>query len=157
MSQSKKSRQAHYAAVNIIKNQMRMSDSDYRALLMHLTGKQSLKQMSIRQLNQVRDHMNKLAEKMGVAQTRSKAWQQNYERASPMERKVWALWGDLRRRGVIRDSSARALRAWVQRQTDAADLRFCTDAQLSNLIEALKEWEVRTTQEDVRAAQETAK
>lgn len=134
----------HYAAIHAIKNKLQLSEDDYRALLQQLTGKRSLKQLSVRQLNQVRDHMSDLAVRMGIPQpTRSSEWRKRYAKASPMERKVHAMWNDLVRRGVIRDDRARALRAWVKRQTGLDDLAFADWAQLSDLIEALKDWQDR--------------
>ena len=64
--------------------------------------------------------------------------------ASPRERKVWALWHQLHRDGVVRDASARSLRGFVERQTGGvSDLRFCNAVQLDAVIEALKDWQRR--------------
>lgn len=63
--------------------------------------------------------------------------------ASPQERKVWALWHQLHRDGVVRDPSARALSAFVKRQTGQDLLSSLNGAQLSTVIDALDDWRVR--------------
>ena len=63
--------------------------------------------------------------------------------ASPKERKVWALWNQLHRDGIVRDRSAIALNAWVERTVHVSALRFATGPQLDTLIEALKSWQDR--------------
>lgn len=130
----------HLAAIHVLKTKLQMSDDDYRALLLHKTGQSSAKALSDAQRAEVRRHLQKLAERMGVA---SPASVDGDWSAIPMQRKVWALWKQLGRDGRIADTSAAALRAWVKRQSGMDDLKFCNWAQLSNLIEALKRWQTR--------------
>ena len=66
-----------------------------------------------------------------------------YQAASPRERKVWAIWLDMARRGLVHNKSAQALDAFVQRQTGVSALRWCSAAQLDAVIEALKLWQKR--------------
>ena len=124
--------------------------TNYRALLCNITGKRSSKALSAAELLRVRNHMQALGEHMGVlvaqrqrplpAETFAKA----KAAASPRERKVWALWHQLHRDGVVRDASARSLRGFVERQTGGvSDLRFCNAVQLDAVIEALKDWQRR--------------
>ncbi|TAN12923.1 MAG: regulatory protein GemA [Burkholderiaceae bacterium] len=133
----------HLAAIHVLKGKLQLSDDDYRALLANLTGQTSSKALSDAERGRVRDHMQKLAEKLGVAAPRPAGWQKTYREATPMERKVWALWNALGREGRIKNPSPQALRAWVKRQTGMDDLKFCSWPQLSGLIEALKRWEER--------------
>lgn len=134
----------HVAAIHVLKSKLQLTDDDYRALLMNLTGKTSSKALSDAERGRVREHMQHLAEKLGVAKPRAAGWKRSYTDATPMERKVWALWHQLGRDGRIGNTSAPALRAWVKRQTGCDDLHFCTVAQLHGLIESLKKWENRT-------------
>lgn len=133
------------AAIHTLKSRLQLSDEDYRALLVALTGKNSSKAMSAAEQHQVQGHLQKLAERMGVA--RPRAAQADFEARkaamSPRERKVWALWNQLHRDGLITHRSAPALNAWVKRQVGVDGLRFATGAQLDALIEALKRWEGR--------------
>jgi phage gp16-like protein len=141
------------AAIHVLKNQLQLADDDYRALLRQLTaqaggaGKDSCSAMTDRERAGVRAHMEALAERMGVGRKRRPMTRVQFEqarrKATPKERKVWALWHQLARDGRVQDVSARALNAWVTRQVSVSALEFCTDAQLDALIEALKHWELR--------------
>lgn len=139
----------HIAAIHVLKAKLALSDDDYRALLVQLTGKASSKDMSQPERRQVREHMQSLAERMGLAQaTRRRplgdaAFAQAKAAASPRERKVWALWHQLQRDGLLANPSRAALDAWVLRTVHVSSLRFCTAAQLDTLIEALKAWQQR--------------
>lgn len=136
----------HTAAIHVLKSKLQLQDDDYRALLRSLTQKTSTKDMSDRERQQVRDHMQALAERMGVAkplQRRATTFAQRKAAASPRERKVWAIWLDMARRGLVHNKSAQALDAFVQRQTGVSALRWCSAAQLDAVIEALKLWQKR--------------
>ncbi|WP_368921845.1 regulatory protein GemA [Comamonas aquatica] len=136
----------HIAAIHVLKNQLQLAESDYRALLLHLTGHNSCKDMQPPQQLQVREHMQKLAVRMGLPQTSHRSpltaeqFAQVKRKASPKERKVWALWHQLGRDGLVDNTSGQALNAWVQRQVGVSALRFATPAQLDTLIEAAKGW-----------------
>ena len=139
----------HIAAIHVLKSKLQLSDDDYQALLIHLTGKASSKDMTAAQRSTVRDHMQKLAERMGVVQPTKQRphtaakFDQLKRAASPKERKVWALWHQLGRDGVVHNTSAAALNAWVERTVHVSALRFANDAQLDALIEGLKAWQLR--------------
>ena len=140
----------HTAAIHVLKSKLQLTDGDYRALLLSLTGKDSSKAMTLEQQQKVRDHMQGLAERMGVVSastcTRplSRAqFDQVKLQASPKERKLWALWHQLGRDGLVQNTSAAALNAWVERQVGVSALRFCNGAQLDTLIEAAKAWQAR--------------
>lgn len=143
----------HISAIHVLKSKIGLSDDEYRGLLFQLTGKMSSKDMNARELLQVRDHMDKLGVRMGVVQPVSRnrpMTREEFEaaraKARPMERKVWALWHELGRKGLVGNTSARALNAWVHRIAGVSALNFATDAQLRTLVESLKEWSARGTQ-----------
>lgn len=140
----------HTAAIHVLKAKLRLGDDDYRALLVNLTGKRSSKDMTPMEQRQVREHMQQLAERMGVVPASSRRQPLTREQfakakaaASPRERKVWALWHQLHRDGLVDNPSRAALDAWVARQVNVAALRFATGPQLDTLIEALKAWAAR--------------
>ena len=139
----------HIGAIHVLKAKLRLSDDDYRALLKGLTLKTSSKDMSPAEQQKVRDHMQGLAERMGVVQpTRRRPmpaarFAKSKADATPKERKVWALWHQLGRDGVVRDTSPQALNKWVERQVGVSALVFANGAQLDTLIEALKAWQQR--------------
>lgn len=137
----------HIAAIHILKAQLQMTQEDYRALLITLTGEDSCKGMADRDLQNVRTHMQKLAERSGVAKPAYKVGKPagKTKVLEPLEKKVWALWYALEAAGRVavppnRQARAKALRAYVQRQTGASDMAFCTGDQLNKLVEAMKHW-----------------
>ena len=139
----------HIAAIHVLKSKLQLSDDDYQALLIHLTGKASSKDMTAAQRSTVRNHMQRLAERVGAVQPTAQRpyapakFDQLKANASPKERKVWALWHQLGRDGVVHNTSAAALNAWVERTVHVSALRFANDAQLDTLIEGLKAWQLR--------------
>lgn len=138
----------HTAAIHVLKSKLQLTDDDYRALLKNLTQKTSSKDLSDKERQAVRDHMQNLAERSGVAKplrrrTPGRTFAQAKASASPRERKVWALWHQLHRDGLVHDASAAALNAWVQRTVHVAALAFATGPQLDTCIEALKSWQQR--------------
>ena len=141
----------HIGAIHVLKAKLRLADDDYRALLQGLTLKTSSKDMSPAEQQKVRDHMQSLAERMGVVQpTRRRPmpaarFAKSKADATPKERKVWALWHQLGRDGVVRDTSPQALNKWIERQIGVSALVFANGAQLDTLIEALKAWQQRGT------------
>lgn len=139
----------HTAAIHVLKSKLRLTDDDYRVLLRGLTLKSSSRDMTDAERQKVRDHLQGLAERAGLVKpTRRRPmpasrFAKAKADASPKERKVWALWHQLGRDGLVRDTSAKALNAWVHRQVGVSALQFCTGAQLDTLIEALKAWQER--------------
>ena len=138
----------HIAAIHVLKSRLQLTDDDYRALLKNLTHKTSSKDLTDKERQAVRDHMQQLAERAGVAKplrrrATGRTFAQAKAAASPRERKVWAIWLDMARRGLVHNKSAQALDAFVQRQTGVSALRWCSAAQLDAVIEALKLWQKR--------------
>lgn len=141
----------HVAAIHVLKSKLSLSTDDYQALLANLTGKTSSKDMTDAERQKVRDHMQGLAERMGVVQPSRRRpmpasrFAKSKADATPKERKVWALWHQLGRDGVVRDTSPQALNKWIKRQIGVSALVFANGVQLDTLIEALKAWQQRGT------------
>ena len=138
----------HTAAIHVLKAKLQLTDEDYRALIKGLTLKSSSKDMTDKERQAVRDHLQGLAERMGVAKPLrrrgpARTFAQAKAAASPRERKVWALWHQLHRDGLVHDTSAAALNTWVLKMVGVSALAFANDAQLDILIEALKYWQQR--------------
>ena len=138
----------HIAAIHVLKSKLQLSDDDYRALLKNLTQKTSSKDLTDKERQAVRDHMQQLAERAGVARplrrrTPGRTFAQAKAAASPRERKVWAIWLDMARSGLVHNKAAQALDAFVCRQTGVTALRWCNAKQLDAVIEALKAWQKR--------------
>lgn len=134
----------HIAAIHALKNRLRLSDEEYRAVLIGQTGKHSSKDMTQAERERVRDYLQAMALRQGVADSARADQQPAYRRAArPLERKVWALWGALGRAGKLDRPGPAGLQAWVQRQVGVSHVRWCKDAQLHQLIESLKLWQGR--------------
>lgn len=136
----------HIAAIHALKAKCGLSDDDYRALLHSLTGQRSSKDLGAGQQLQVRQRLQKMAERSNPAASARRAWLPQAEfdaqrkAASPQERKLWALWGALGRAGKLEQPTPAGLQVWVQRQTGVSALRFCNAAQIEALIESAKLW-----------------
>ena len=145
----------HIAAIHILKAKLQLCDADYRALLLNLTDKDSCKAMGDKDLQAVRSHMHKLALVSGVsnpvipAKARTRAPTGKTKKVlEPLEKKVWALWYSLEEAGTVQRAAssqarAKALRAYVARQTGMTDMAFCNNEQLNSLVESLKQWRYR--------------
>lgn len=140
---------SHTSAIHVLKSKLRLTDEDYRALLLQLTKKSSSKDMSEAERQHVRDHLQMLAQRMGVVPPTQRRpytpakFDQVKAAASPKERKVWALWHQLGRDGLVQNTGPQALNAWVERTVHVSALQFANSAQLDTLIEALKAWKER--------------
>lgn len=133
----------HIAAIHVLKAKLGLSDEDYRALLHGQTGQTSCKHMSPEQLAKVRRHMQRLAGEAGAGWRRPDEQPRYVQSATPLERKVWALWKALGRAGKLDNPTPAGLQAWVRRQTGVDHLRWCKPHQLHALIESLKLWQGR--------------
>jgi len=135
----------HIAAIHALKAKLRLTDDDYRALLRQLTGQDSSKSCTQQQRWQVRQHMQRLAERMGLAQPVYTAKRPRLQRSigdggDGRWSKARALWGSLARAGVVRADTDAALMAYVRRQTRVSHWRFANSAQINAVIESLKLW-----------------
>ena len=137
---------ADIRAIHTLKGKLGLSEDDYRALLMNLTGVASSKDMAAAQRQQVRAHLQNLAERMGVAQPKRRAWLSQaafaakQQAAEPRERLAYFLWGQLHRGGVVRDGSRLALHAFVKRVAGVDALEFCDALQMNAVLKALRDW-----------------
>lgn len=128
-------RRADLAAIHMGKKSLGWDDETYRDLLRQLTGKSSSAELSVLQRGVVLDTMRELGFQRAAgsaARPRSTT-----PRASQAD-KVRALWDDLVALGGLRDSSDRALVAFVERQTKKSRLEWCTPHELNKVIEGLK-------------------
>lgn len=133
-------RKALLAKVHLGAAQLNMDEETRRALLERVTGHRSAAEASDTQLEAV------------LAEYRRSGWRAR-RAADPSDDtpvptptqagKIRALWGELHRRGAVRDTSDKALRTWCRRQGlgDAPELLGTYRA--NKAIEALKRWLVR--------------
>lgn len=131
------------AIINIARQQLGLEEDDYRAMLIRVTGRDSLRAMSERQRLDVVDELKRRGFRV-VA--KGKALPASVK---PYVRLIHALWGSCQRLGVIEDGSRPALRAFCRRFVSPDDDSVVVDpdhlsyAQATPIIEALKKMEAR--------------
>lgn len=144
------SRQSLLACVHIAKKDLGLTDDTYRAVLERISGgRSSSKDLTDRELELV------------IASFRARGWaprpkpkddastavrraDKGRRSESPHVRKVWALWGEMCRDGLVREPTRASLRAFVLRMTKVSDPEWLRPAQANIVIEALKAWAERT-------------
>ncbi len=130
---------ADLAKIHIAKKELGLDDDAYRDVLWSLFEKDSAKYLTDRQAADLISHFKSLG------------WKPKYKdgrRRPPAEsrqsRKIWALWMELHRRGIVKSSTPAALGAFVKRITGIHSMQWLTPAQANQVIEALKAWQKRT-------------
>ncbi|OKP27654.1 gp16 family protein [Serratia fonticola] len=122
--------------IHIARNKLDVSDDAYRVMLQNLTGKDSCSKMDDRQLANVLAHLRGRGFKIsGKSREVPMA-------DFPMGRKIWMLWQDLAKAGLVRDKSQKALDAWLLGETGVARLIWLKQEpdQAHQAIEKLKQW-----------------
>lgn len=131
------------AIINIARQQLGLDEDTYRALLVRVTGVASLRAMSERQKLDV---VNEMKRKGFRIQSSGKRVPTDVK---PYVRKIYALWNNCYKLGVIEDKSNAALRAFCKRQIARNSPNIVIDpdllsyAQASIVIETLKVMEKR--------------
>jgi phage gp16-like protein len=134
------------AKIHVAKKQLGLEEDDYRALLQRATGKVTAKLMT------PREHLAVLAEfeRLGFKARPARAPRPAHVRH------IYALWGDLQKHGAVicGPAGAKALRAFVRRQTGIAAPEFLTPAQAMPVTEGLKAWIARIKHAEGSSAQQ---
>ena len=133
-------KKARYALINIARGQLGLDEETYRALLYSVTGKSSLRTMSLRELDSVIDRMkadgfqHKPKSKTPPRRAGTRALADD-----PHSRKARALWLAGYHLGVIRDPREEALVAFARRLTGKDALQWTVSEDANDVIEALKD------------------
>lgn len=131
------------AIINIAKDELAMDEVAYRALLVRVTGKASLRQMSERQRIEVVEEMKRKGFKI------RKGGKALPPSVKPYIRLIHALWANCGRLGVVDNTSREALRAFCKRciahghDGVVVDPDLLSYEQATPIIEALKKMEAR--------------
>jgi len=138
------SRNPLLAQIHIAKKELGLDDDVYRAVLARVTGKTSSSAMSDAERRKVIAEFKRQGfvpkGRTGRARPRSD---------KPYVRKVFALWGELKRKGIWRDPSPHSLRRFVKKMTASQyddgcdDPEWLTWPQASIVIEGLKKMKER--------------
>jgi len=128
MSKTNEQRRRLLAQVHIAAKELGLDEETYRAVLKRIAGVSSAAEASDAGLRAVLDAFAR------------RGWKRRRFRPSnkPHVRKVWAMWGELKRRGVWRDRRRSSLRAFVKRQTGIDNPEWLTPRDAEAVIEALK-------------------
>lgn len=123
--------------IHVAKRDRRLDDDTYRQLLVSYTGMTSTKDMTDKQLRQVFDAMKMLGFKVKTAKPHK------ITATDAQSKKIRALWLEMVSEGYVRDSSERAINAYVHRITSVGRLDWVSTDQASRVIESLKKWQAR--------------
>ncbi len=129
--------QADYAKINIACKELNL---DKYQLIGDRYGLTSSKDLKPGQLSDLYAHFRSLGWKV----KRKKKTKSSPAYADPQMRKVVAMWIELGKAGVVRNSSNAALQAYIKRLVKIDNLEWCDSDQLNNIIESLKSWGKRT-------------
>lgn len=133
------------AIINIAKGQLGLDEDAYRGLLVRITGKASLRQMTERQRIAVVEELKR----KGFRIRSSKGAAPLPKAFQPHSRLIHALWKSCHRLGVIDNPSRDALRAFCKRfvahgqEGIVVDPDMLSRDQATPIIEALKKMEAR--------------
>ncbi len=125
------------AQIHIARKELGLDDDTYRAVLVRVTGKASSADMSVAERRKVI-----AAFKRQGFQPRGK-FSRRPTASKPYVRKVFALWGELKRKGIWRDPDPKSLRHFVKKMTGCDDPEWLDYPQASQVIEAMKKMKER--------------
>ena len=135
-------RRALLAQLHIAQKELGLDEETYRAALQTIAGAPSARDLSDDAIERVLAEFRRRGWRPGKAggdrsARRSRRWRPRAKYAHC--RKVWALWGELKRRGVWRDPNPASLVKFVRRLTGVDDPDWLTPDQANKVIEALKD------------------
>ncbi len=120
--------------IHIAKADLKLDEDRYRSLLLGVTGKDSCKEMTLIELNQVYRQM----EKDGFVVKVKKGAATRKPENSPEQKNIWAIWFSLVEAGKVTNST-RALNAFIKRQTGIESIDWVkTSEDADRVIEGLK-------------------
>jgi len=124
------------AKIHIAKKDLCLDDDTYRDILWTLFRKRSASDLDSQARFKLIAHFKKLGWK-ATPKTKRKI-------EDPKAGKIWSLWYQLKDAGLVESVTPKAIRAYVKKQTNCDDIRFCTEDQKSHVIECLKQWLARS-------------
>ncbi len=123
------------AQIHIAQKELGLEDDAYRDVLERVTGERSCAGLPEPDLQNVISEFRRLGWK-GFRNGRKRS-------KKAYVRKVFALWGDLKRKGIWREPSVESLRNFVKKMTGCDDPEWLTYDEASKVIEALKKMDTR--------------
>ncbi|WP_299494928.1 regulatory protein GemA [uncultured Shewanella sp.] len=148
--------------INIAKQQLNIDEDVYRAMLKSCAGKDSLRAMSLSELEQVLTHFKqkgfKTSKKTGSKQTAKGRLSPKGGKAKVAEiNKIRAIWITMFKQNIVRDGSETALDSYVRRMSARLNITndiakgvdsvtWLTPKQAYKVLESLKSWHKRAMQ-----------
>ena len=123
------------ARIHIAKKELGLDDDTYRDVLERVTGNRSSSKLTEPARLKVIAEFKRMGWK-GFTKGRKRS-------DKPYVRKVFALWGELKRAGIWREDSQKSLRNFVKKLTGCDDPEWLDYGQASQVIEALKKMKER--------------
>jgi phage gp16-like protein len=135
-----------YSIINVGKTQLKLDDETYRAMLAAKTGKNSLKQMDLKELMTVRAHLQKCgfvvkpSAKHGDKPNVPAYKQRQIDKIEAILANAGRPWGYLtnKTRQIDEATGKRDERSMLERITGKQKLEFCTQAELGKVVAALQ-------------------
>lgn len=134
MQVAKDTRKRELAAIHIGKQQLGLSDDEYRDLLEAWTGKRSAGKLSGKQRHQVIEYFRK----MGFKRQDVKLVIADDDK--PVVKKIKTLWLELHRADKVQNPSLQGLNGFVKRVAKVDHVDWLTPAKSNAVIEGLKAW-----------------
>lgn len=125
------------AKVHIAKKELGLDDEVYRAMLRRLTGQDTAKGLTVGEFDVVLKEFERLGWEPKSATEKPK-------RSSDARiRKIWAIWGELCRRGETHTPTKAGLRAFVLNRTGVQDPEWLKGDDIGRVLNELVSWQQR--------------
>ncbi|MBF0309491.1 MAG: regulatory protein GemA [Magnetococcales bacterium] len=123
--------------IHVAKRELGLDDATYREALFNNTGKRSTSEMSVEQMERVIGHFKNRGFTVVGKQPSPP------QPADPQTGKIWALWREMHRLGIVHNPDEAALNAFIKRETRVEHIKWLDVSQKSHVIERLKAWKER--------------
>lgn len=148
-------RRSEIAKIHIAKKALGLDDATYRDIIERVScetfGQKPVR--SAKLLNsEGRKRLIEEFKRLGFRDAPGRGARAERLERDPMERKIRACWLDMKNAGALDDASEAALRAFVNRMTGRAAMRFLSVDEANLVIESLKKWHERLA---LKASHET--
>ena len=134
-----RSRRDDLAAIHIAKKSLGMDDDVYRDVMFTVCRVRSAAELDFTGRKRFMAHLRACQQASG----RDGADLRARSPMSPRQRMLWSLWQRLADAGKVHERDAKALNAWVKRQTGVDRMSWLGEHQLDLVIECAKRWLAR--------------
>ena len=126
------------SVIKMAQGKLGITDDDYRTMLQERFKAKSCKELTFNQAGALIEELQSKGFVLVGARRAVPLQESSRTGNEPQDLKIRAMWLSLYDCGIVRDPSERAMLAFVKRQTGLDALPWCSVAEKSNVIEALK-------------------